>query len=78
MIFGVIWRCDANVDYGMNVVGNADILNVALTTTSSLFSRLRSGQRRSPQTPGVGGVWWGETRKRECWRNTIISVRLER
>jgi hypothetical protein len=43
------------------MLGNAYISgNVMLTTTSS-FSRLRSGQRRSPQTQlgGVGGVWWG-------------------
>jgi carbonic anhydrase/acetyltransferase-like protein (isoleucine patch superfamily) len=53
---------DANVDGGMNVVGNADISgNVMLTTTSSLVQQVKIRQRRSPQTQtrGVGGVWWG-------------------
>jgi hypothetical protein len=69
---------DANVDGGMNVVGNADISgNVMLTTTSSLVQQVKIRQRRSPQTQtrGVGGVWWGTLRNVNVGEIPLFRVR---
>jgi hypothetical protein len=47
------------VDGGMNVVGNAYIGNVMLTTTSSLVQQVKiSNDGVRKHNWGVGGVWW--------------------
>jgi hypothetical protein len=44
----------------MNVVGNAYIGNVMLTTTSSLVQQVKiSNDGVRKHNWGVGGVWWG-------------------
>jgi bifunctional N-acetylglucosamine-1-phosphate-uridyltransferase/glucosamine-1-phosphate-acetyltransferase GlmU-like protein len=57
------------VDGNANVVGNADIGNVMLTTTSSLVQQVKI--RATTASTDTTGRWWclggNNTRKCECW-----------